>query len=191
MGIRTVSLLEDWQKSLGKDISAAIGGATPGIVSDISEGEDLEGIMADFQKFFATPMMQMFQEEVVPTIREGFNLPGAFYSTAKSEGIAKAQESFISETINPALFQTIESFRSREVQRAGIAANVLGIGAGIATTPTLQAFYKGKEKSGLGGAIGGAAGLALGALVPGAGAALGGLSTFEMGSLGALFGGAF
>ncbi len=196
MGIRTVSLLETWQKDLGKQISASIGGETPSIISAITEGEDLGSIMADFQKFFATPMMQMFQEEVVPTIREGFNLPGAFYSSARFEGVAKATESFIGETISPAAFSTMEAFRGREVQRAGIGAQVLGIGAGIATQPTLQAFYKGKEKkTGLGGAIGGAIGLGANLAFPGLGAALGGsgaaLSGFEMGSMGALFGGAF
>ena len=191
MGIKRVSLLDEWQRELSRDISAAIGGEAEGMVSAITAEEDLGDIVADFQKYFATPMMQMFQEEIVPIIKEGYNLPGAYYSTARSAGVARAGEEFMTERISPALFQTIEGYRQRQVQRAQIGAGVLGVGAGLATTPTYQAFQTSKKKSGLGGAIGGAIGLGIGAAFPGAGEALGGLSTFEMGSLGALFGGAF
>jgi hypothetical protein len=177
MGIRRVSLVDEWQRQLSEELSGGIGEVSPDILAGVMGNEDLESIMGDFQKFIATPMMQMFQKEVVPTIREGYNLPGAFYSTAKSAGIARAGEEFISQRIAPMAFEAMEAFRGREVQRASIGAQVLGVGAGLSTAPTYQAFYKGKEKKSF-GSLGGV----LGAL---GGAAIGGT---EGAKYGALFG---
>jgi hypothetical protein len=195
MGIRLAPLTEDWQKALGKEIAGAIGESAQDISSRIFGDESLSTIVEDFQKHFAKPMMQTWQSEIAPIIKEGYNLPGVAYSTGASRGLAKAGEEFMTTKLSPALFEAIQNYYGREVQRAGMGAGLVSTGASLATAQTIQPFYKSKNKKSLGGVVGAAAGIGLGALFPGAGKFLGGsgpaLTTMEMGQLGGLFGGAF
>lgn len=140
----TFSTIAGWQTELGKRLA---GEGYEGMLSTISEGfadeEMFANITKDWQEHFATPVMKMWQESVAPTIREGYNLPGAFYSASKSLGLQRAGEEFFSGQVTPTLFSALEGARERDVQLRSIYASLFGAGAGLATAGTQQLIPQG------------------------------------------------
>lgn len=187
MGIRSASTIQGFQQELGANLSGAIGGVSGDLLDVIFGDESIESITRDFTEQFATPVMQIWQREIAPLIREQFaGVPGAAFSLASGRGLQKSGEDFLATRIAPQLFSALESFRNRGVQRANISGSVLGIGAGLSTAPTVQSFMKPpKEKGDEGGAIGAGAGAIGGFILGGPAGAQGGAQ------LGALIGGQF
>jgi hypothetical protein len=135
----TYSTIAKWQEELGKSLT---GGGYANMLSMISEGfageDTFAAITKDWQENYALPVMQMWQETIAPTIKEGYNLPGAFYSTSKSLGLQRAGEEFFSGQVTPTLFSALESARDRDVQLKSIYASLFGSAAGLATAGTQQ-----------------------------------------------------
>ncbi len=192
--------------------------------------------ISEWEDIYATPVMQAYQNIVLPMVRESFNIPGVAYSRDIAKGTRKAAGDFYGQFVAPKLFESLQAgeqmgFQSGELaagrradaldipykQFAGVAgatdaymdiygrdlaaayaeyARVQGLDVGIlgtagqlATTPTLQYIASSKKKSGVGSALGLAAGIGASIAFPGLGAAMGGMTAFELGILGAGVGG--
>jgi hypothetical protein len=140
MGLRRASVIDSYQADLGREIAGAFSDATPELVSGITgTGETRADVIRDFQDY-VSPVMDIFNKDIAPLVSEGFNLPGAFHSRARSEGLRRAGEDFLSTRVTPQLFTALENFRNREISRANVFASALGIGSSLSTTPTFQAF---------------------------------------------------
>jgi hypothetical protein len=189
--LKIVPTIEPWQRELGESLSDILGDAAPEMIKRIFEREDRGDILADFKTYFATPMMQMWKSDIAPIVTEGFNLPGAFYSKSRFEGLIKSGEEFLSERINPLLFSSLDTSRQRDLQRQAIIANIMTGTQSFATAPTQTGVMAPSGGSSKGAGIGAIAGLAAGMLIPGLGPALGGLSGLEMGAMGGMIGGQF
>lgn len=185
--LKTFSTIEAWQRDLGESLADILGEGAPEMLKRVFEREEKGDILADFKTYFATPMMQMWQETIAPTVREGFNLPGAFYSTERFEGVQKSGEQFLTQQVNPMLFSALESSQGRELQRQAIIANLMTGSQSLATAPT-RAGVMAEEKSGSGAEIGALAGMALAGFTGVGALTAGGL---EMGAYGSLIGGQF
>lgn len=139
MGVRSAPTTQSWQNDLGKMLASTFGGIAG---QQMPLGESAAGITADWTNQFATPVMQMWQREIAPMINEGYNLPGAFYSTSRSKGLAREAGNFFSGNVMPTLFSALENMRSRGPQWAGIWSGLLGQGAGLSTANTMENWYK-------------------------------------------------
>lgn len=143
---KAATTLAPWQTDLGKQLAAMFGGLAGGasgsMLGGFMGGESAGQITSDWTKNFATPVMQMWQREIAPMIKEGYNLPGSFYSASTSKGLGREASNFFSGNVMPTLFSSLESLRSRGPQWAGIYANLMGTGAGLATSSTMQNFWQ-------------------------------------------------
>ena len=196
--LKIVPTIQDWQRDLGESLADIFGEAAPEMIKRVFEREDPGDILADFKTYFATPAMRMWEDVIAPVVSEGFNLPGAFYSRSRFEGVQRSGEEFLTQRVNPLLFSSLENMRGRDVQRQSIIANILQGSQSLATAPTQQGLMAGQTKSGIGGVIGAGAALGLGVLTGGAsGTLLGAGGLFEGSSVldlmagGAFFGGQF
>ena len=127
-----------WQKDLGKALAGLLGETTPDMMSRVMERESLPSIASDWGKLYATPVMNEWQRTIAPTILEGYNLPGSFYSRSTYEGLGREAGNYLSGQVAPTLFAALEGARSRELSRQSLLANLLGVGSSFATTPTMQ-----------------------------------------------------
>lgn len=179
--LKIIPTIEPWQRELGMGLADIYGGAAPEIMSRIFERENVGSIVDLFKEHVVPAASTAWEKILSPSIIEGFNLPGAFYSRSKHEGVMRKGEEFLETRVMPQLFESIESMFGRETQRQAILANVLSGGTSLATAPTQTGVVKGKSgSSGSGGLIGATAGFGLGALAMGVPA----LGTFGLGSLG-------
>lgn len=143
--LKTFQTTQPWQRDLGESLADILGGAAPEMIKRIfeREGGDYRGdILADFKKYFATPAMRMWQDVIAPVVSEGFNLPGAFYSKSRFQGLQRSGEEFLTQRVNPLLFSSLETSRegvlSRDLQRQAIIANILTGSQSLATAPTIS-----------------------------------------------------
>lgn len=143
MGIRGAATTGPEQRALLAQLTEELTTAAPLLTEMITgTGETLDDITKSFMEIFATPAAEMFKREVLPGIREGFNLPGSFFGSRRFLGEQRATEEFLSGRVTPLLFQAQEAFRGRDIQRAGIASGTLGIGSGLSTAQTIQNFMR-------------------------------------------------
>jgi len=130
--------IKGWQSDLGKTLAGLLGETTPDMMSRVMERESLSSIAGDWGKLYATPVMNEWQRTIAPTILEGYNLPGSFYSRSTYEGLGREAGNYLSGQVAPTLFAALEGARSRELSRQSLLANLLGVGSSFATTPTMQ-----------------------------------------------------
>jgi len=147
-----------WQKDLGKALAGLLGETTPDMMSRVMERESLSSIASDWGKLYATPVMNEWQRTIAPTILEGYNLPGSFYSRSTYEGLGREAGDYLSGKVAPTLFAALEGARSRELSRQSLLANLLGVGAGFATTPTMQTVRRSAQPGWLEQLFGGPSG---------------------------------
>ena len=138
--LKTVSTISGEQQELLRNFSELLGDVLPQLVGGLLERESIEDIKKSFTEDFASPVMEMFKREVLPIVREGFNLPGAFFSSSRFQGEQRETENFLSGKVNPILAQFLESFRNRQLQQKGLFVNALGVASGTATAQTMQTF---------------------------------------------------
>lgn len=180
------------QRELESSLSGAYGSILNRLKSGIFSQESPASIAREWGELYATPVMEQWYKNIAPIIEEGFNLPGSFYQSAKSKGIAQAASDYLSGSVTPTLFSALSEYWNRQPQWASIYANVLGQASGQATAQTLVPVTKEKSSSGLGSLIGLGAGLAANAFIPGFSTFLGGaagLTNLEAGAFGSLIGG--
>jgi len=164
--IKQYPTIMGWQQDLGKLVAASLGQATPDIMNRAMERESLSSIASDWGNLYATPVMNEWQRTIAPTILEGYNLPGSFYSRSTFEGLGREAGDFLSGKVAPMLFAALEGARSRELNRQSILANLLGVGSNLATTGTMQTVRRSAESGWLEqlfGGSGGGAGSSMGA----------------------------
>jgi len=145
--LKTFSTIEAWQREFGEGLADILGEAAPGMLRRIFERDDKGDILADFKTYFATPAMRMWQETIAPTVSEGFNLPGAFYSRARFKGLQRSGEEFLTQRVNPLLFGALESAEARDLQRQAIIANIMTGSQSLATAPTISGVMMPGTKS--------------------------------------------
>lgn len=85
-----------------------------------------------WQESFATPIMDAWRSSVLPSIKEGFNVPGGAYSTAASRGTLQAGSDFYGQYVAPSLFTALQAGEQRGFESAEAAA---GRRAGAVTLP--------------------------------------------------------
>ena len=78
---------------------------------------------SEWQEIYATPVMQMYQEVVLPMVSESFNIPGVAYSRTRAEGEKKSISDFYSQNVQPKLFEALQigermGFESKEAAAA-------------------------------------------------------------------------
>ena len=134
------STIQSWQDDLGKTVSGLLGDSAESLLGTLQQSESPQSITNEWQNLYATPAMQMWQNTIAPLIREGYNLPGSFYSRSTSQGLAKSATEFYNQNVTPTLFSALESFKNRQVQMDQIYANILGLSTGLATAKTEQSF---------------------------------------------------
>ena len=190
--LKTWETTQPWQKELGTELSEILGEAAPELLSRVFEEEDYGDILSDFKKYVSSPALRMWQDVVAPEIREGFNLPGAFYTHDRARGMRMAGEEFLTTRVNPLLFSSLEGWRGRNLSRQSIYANLLTGTQSLAVSPTVQGAIAEKQKSGLGSTIGGVAGLIAGVAFPGmfeVGGMFEGANALDLAAAGSIFGG--
>ena len=143
--LQTVSTISGDQRGLLNSFAELLGDALPQLVGGLLERESIEDIKRSFTEDFASPVMEMFKREVLPIVSEGFNLPGAFFSSSRFQGEQRATEEFLSGKVNPVLASFLESFRNRNLQQKGLFVNALGVASGAATAQTYQTFATQEE----------------------------------------------
>lgn len=139
--LRVFPTTEEWQQDLGRTLSDVLGEATPEMLRRIFEREDRGEILGDFEKYFATPAMQMWEGSIAPIVREGFNLPGAFYSKSRFEGVRRSGEEFLTQRVNPLMFASFQEAEQRNLVRQGMIANLLTGTQSLAVAPTRAAMF--------------------------------------------------
>jgi hypothetical protein len=145
MGIKRSTMLATPQQELLNAMTSAFGGSLGDLFEGIFGDDTEESISRKFMENFARPVMDEFRRSAIEGpggFREAQNLPGAFYSSSRFEGEQAELERFQTSSINPLLFSSLENFRNREVQQAGIYSTLLGTASGLGTAQTIAPFYK-------------------------------------------------
>lgn len=78
-----------------------------------TETFDPAAIAADFRKGFAEPLLNVFNDILLPQIEESFNLPGTFNTSTRATGVSRASSEFVNKNISPRLFDANEAGRAR------------------------------------------------------------------------------
>lgn len=88
----------------------------------------------DWEENYVTPVMASWRENILPVLKEQFNTPGTFYSTARGRGIENAAGKFYNENVASTLFGALESDKARGFTSGENAAQrQLGAAAGLST----------------------------------------------------------
>lgn len=145
--LKTFDTTQPWQREFGESLADLLGEAAPEMLRRVFEGEDRGDILKDFKTYFAAPSMRMWQDVIAPVVTEGFNLPGAFYSRSRFQGLQRSGEEFLTTRVNPLLFGALESSKQRELQRQAIIANIMTGSQSLATSPTIGAMMQPGSKS--------------------------------------------
>jgi len=131
----------DWMKG---DIGTAMEGAMEGLISGRpSYVFDPLATAERWRETYASPMMESWRENVLPSIREGFNLPGVLYSRGRGEGVASEASKFYGQYVAPSLYSSLQAgermgFESAEAAAArqpgalGLPGQMFGQAAGVA-----------------------------------------------------------
>lgn len=69
---------------------------------------DYGGVVSRFDKTYAQPMMSSWRENVLPMVREAFNIPGMAASSLASRGVTDAANRFYGESVAPRLFEAMQ-----------------------------------------------------------------------------------
>ena len=83
-----------------------------------------EGATANrFKENFANPLIETYIQNVLPLIEEQFaGIPGGFLSRDRARGVTRELNRFVSETIQPRLFDAFQADESRAFQSGEAAA---------------------------------------------------------------------
>ena len=103
-----------------EDINAAM--------SDLISGEpafefDPARTTSAWQEIYATPIMQMYQNVVLPMVSESFNVPGVAFSRTRAEGERKAISDFFTQNVQPKLFDALQTGERMGFESAEAAAS--------------------------------------------------------------------
>jgi len=144
------------------DVNSVFGQAQSALLGEL----DPTKIMDRWKSLVAEPMMGLWDRMGESTAKERYNLPGAYYSASRGKGVMREGEQFLSESVMPSLFSSMENWSARLPGTATGAAmlrgNVLGqavnpaIGLGTATTQETIA-YQPPDVLGMGAQLGGSA----------------------------------
>ncbi len=63
---------------------------------------------SEWKEIYATPVMQMYQNVVLPMVSESFNIPGVAYSRTRAEGEKKSISDFYAQNVQPELFGALQ-----------------------------------------------------------------------------------
>jgi len=135
----------DYEEAFGGDI----GELSRATISNLIAGKpaytfDPTTTAERWQETFASPVMAAWRENVLPAVKEGFNLPGVLYSRGRGQGVAKEASRFYGTYVAPSLYASLEAGEQRGFQSveeaAGRRAEALGLpyqqfaqAAGVAT----------------------------------------------------------
>ncbi len=75
-----------------------------------------------WEETYANPVMAAWRENVLPGIKEGFNLPGVLYSRDRGRGVAKEASKFYGQYVAPSLYSSLQTGEAMEFQSAEAAA---------------------------------------------------------------------
>ncbi len=84
---------------------------------------DERGTARRFRESFATPLIETYRRDVLPLVEEQFaGIPGGFYSRDRARGVTNELNRFVSQTIQPRLFEAFQADEQRAFQSAEVAA---------------------------------------------------------------------
>jgi hypothetical protein len=75
-----------------------------------------------FESTYVTPMMSSYKANVVPLLKEAFNLPGMAHSSLMSKGVTSGINQFYEQSIAPRLFEALQTDWTMGIQSAENAA---------------------------------------------------------------------
>lgn len=76
-----------------------------------------------FQENFATPLIEAYKRDVLPLVEEQFaGIPGGFVSRDRARGVTSELNRFVSQTIQPRLFETFQAGEQRAFESGEAAA---------------------------------------------------------------------
>lgn len=91
-----------------------------------------------FEQTFAQPLMASWRENVLPVVRESFNIPGLAHSSVTARGVSDSANRFYGESIAPQLFNALQTDYGYGVQSLENAAGrQLGAATTLAQLPSL------------------------------------------------------
>ncbi len=116
------------QESFDEFTSNRFGDEINAATSDLISGEaafefDPAKTTSEWQKIYATPIMQMYQDVVLPMVRESFNVPGVAFSRERAEGELKATSDFFTQNVQPKLFEALQAGEQRSFESLENAAS--------------------------------------------------------------------
>ena len=87
-----------------------------------------EGATANrFKENFANPLIETYIQNVLPLVEEQYaGIPGGFLSRDRARGVTRELNRFVSETIQPRLFDAFQADESRAFQSGEAAAARVG-----------------------------------------------------------------
>ncbi len=85
-----------------------------------------------WQETYATPVMRTWEDTVMPMIKEGFNIPGVYYSRGRGKGVSEEASRFYGGYVAPTLFSTLQ--RGEQLGAASLEA-AAGRRAGALSLP--------------------------------------------------------
>lgn len=150
------------------DMNSVFGKAQTALLNEL----DPTAIMDRWKSLVADPMMNAWERTGASAAREGYNLPGAYYSASRGKGVQREANQFLSENVMPSLFASMENWAARlpstAVNAAMLKGNVIGqamnpalgvygTSAGLSTAQTQETMaYQPPDYLGLAGQLGGA-----------------------------------
>ena len=123
----TPELFTKASQAFEEAFSGNIGDLSNTAIQDLISGKpaftfDPSATTKMWEETFATPVMQSFRENVLPSVRESFNLPGVTYSRAGAKGVSDATSNFYGQYIAPTLFNALQTGEQRGFESAEQAA---------------------------------------------------------------------
>lgn len=114
---------EQYEKAFAGDLGA-LSNAT---IRDLIGGKpaysfDPEETTSRWQETYAGPVMEMWNQTVLPSIKEGFNIPGVAYSRARGRETGRAASEFYGQYVAPSLFTALQTGEQMGFQSAEAAA---------------------------------------------------------------------
>ncbi len=102
-----------------------------------------------WQQTYATPMMQTWEQTVMPMVESQYNIPGGFYSTRKGLGVGRAASEFYGGQVAPTLFGALQAGEQRGFESTEAAAGRRPGALGLPFEQFTQAAQAAGAKMGL------------------------------------------
>lgn len=102
-----------------------------------------------WQETYATPLMQTWEETIMPMVESQYNIPGGFYSTRKGLGVSRAASEFYGGQVAPTLYGSLQAGEQRGFESAEAAAGRRPGALGLPFEQFTQAAQAAGAKMGL------------------------------------------